>query len=54
MIRVSISKILEIDPIRVNIKATTAEKLGFIGRNEGVCTQAVVSLRYYDWREDYK
>jgi len=52
--REQISKILEIDPIRANIKATTAEKLGFIGRNEGVCTQAVVSLRYYDWREDYK
>jgi 2-C-methyl-D-erythritol 2,4-cyclodiphosphate synthase len=30
---------------RVTIKATTTEKLGFIGREEGVLASAVVLLR---------
>ena len=29
---------------QVNIKATTTEHLGFIGRNEGIAAQAVVLL----------
>ena len=29
---------------RVNIKATTTEKLGFIGREEGIAVHAVVLL----------
>jgi 2-C-methyl-D-erythritol 2,4-cyclodiphosphate synthase len=29
---------------RVNVKATTTEKLGFIGRREGVAAQAVVTV----------
>ncbi len=33
----------------VNIKATTAEKMGFIGRKEGVAVQAVATLRFYRW-----
>ncbi len=44
-----ISKILSIEPIRVNIKATTTEKLGFIGRKEGVAVEAVATLKYYNW-----
>ncbi|WP_264336406.1 MULTISPECIES: 2-C-methyl-D-erythritol 4-phosphate cytidylyltransferase [unclassified Wolbachia] len=40
-----ISKILEIDGEFVNVKATTAEKLGSIGRNEGVAAYASVLLR---------
>jgi 2C-methyl-D-erythritol 2,4-cyclodiphosphate synthase len=28
----------------VNIKATTTEHLGFVGRNEGLAAQAVVLL----------
>lgn len=39
-----ISKILEINDELVNIKATTAEKLGSIGRNEGIATYASVLL----------
>lgn len=35
---------LEIAPTVVNIKATTTERLGFIGREEGIAAQAVVLL----------
>jgi len=34
---------------RLNIKATTAEKLGFVGRKEGVTVHAVATLGYFDW-----
>ena len=34
----------------VNIKATTAEKLGFIGRKEGVTVHTVANLTYLDWK----
>lgn len=36
----------------VNIKATTSEKLGFIGRKEGVTVHAVATLSYYNWQEN--
>jgi 2-C-methyl-D-erythritol 2,4-cyclodiphosphate synthase len=29
---------------RVNVKATTTEKMGFLGRGEGLAAQAVVLL----------
>ena len=35
---------LEIVPERVNVKATTTEKLGFAGREEGIVAHAVVLL----------
>jgi 2-C-methyl-D-erythritol 4-phosphate cytidylyltransferase/2-C-methyl-D-erythritol 2,4-cyclodiphosphate synthase len=40
----SISRTLEIDSEFVNIKATTAEKLGSIGRSEGIAAHASVLL----------
>jgi 2-C-methyl-D-erythritol 4-phosphate cytidylyltransferase/2-C-methyl-D-erythritol 2,4-cyclodiphosphate synthase len=43
-----VSKILGISSIKTNIKATTTEKLGFIGRKEGVAVQAVASLKYIE------
>lgn len=44
-IRKRISEILWCDPDQVSVKATTTEKLGFVGREEGVAAMAVVSLR---------
>ncbi|PAF46789.1 hypothetical protein BKH46_06100 [Helicobacter sp. 12S02634-8] len=49
-IRQSIASLLHTDLNRINIKATTTEHLGFIGRKEGICTQANVHLRFIDWR----
>ncbi len=48
-IRKTLSSILNIEPSRVNIKATTTEKLGFIGRGEGVGVIANANLKYFDW-----
>jgi 2-C-methyl-D-erythritol 4-phosphate cytidylyltransferase/2-C-methyl-D-erythritol 2,4-cyclodiphosphate synthase len=45
----TIARILGIAPFRVNIKATTTEKLGFVGRKEGVAVMATASLKYFDW-----
>jgi 2-C-methyl-D-erythritol 4-phosphate cytidylyltransferase/2-C-methyl-D-erythritol 2,4-cyclodiphosphate synthase len=42
--KISIAEILEIEKTRVNIKATTTEKLGFLGRGEGVAVQAVAGV----------
>ncbi len=47
--RKKLSEILGINASRVNIKATTTEKLGFIGRGEGVGVIANANLKYYDW-----
>lgn len=41
----TIAKILGIEADDVSIKATTTEKLGFEGREEGISAQAVVLIR---------
>ncbi|MCH4168858.1 MAG: 2-C-methyl-D-erythritol 2,4-cyclodiphosphate synthase [Streptococcaceae bacterium] len=41
----NIADILQISTEQVNIKATTSEKMGFIGREEGMGAQAVVLLK---------
>jgi 2-C-methyl-D-erythritol 4-phosphate cytidylyltransferase/2-C-methyl-D-erythritol 2,4-cyclodiphosphate synthase len=39
-----IAEILGLAPSRVSVKATTTEKLGFLGRGEGMAAQAVVTV----------
>ncbi len=39
-----LSEILNLEKTKINFKATTHEKLGTLGRGEGIAAQAVVSL----------
>ncbi|SDC48299.1 2-C-methyl-D-erythritol 2,4-cyclodiphosphate synthase [Shouchella lonarensis] len=42
--RAQIATLLETDITNVGVKATTTEKLGFVGRKEGMACQAVILL----------
>ena len=44
-IRKSISDILQCDISRVSVKATTGERMGFVGREEGIAVYSVVLLK---------
>lgn len=44
-IRASLAAGLAVDDQRVNVKATTGEGMGFVGREEGVAALAVATLR---------
>ena len=41
----NIAEVLGIQPEQVNIKGTTTEKLGFVGREEGIAASAVCLVR---------
>ncbi len=43
-IRREVAQLLEVPEDRVNVKATTTERLSFLGRREGIAAQAVVLL----------
>lgn len=43
--KINISKVLNTDTKDINIKATTTEKLGFIGRGEGIAAQSICLLK---------
>lgn len=43
--RQRIAEVLRADAGRVNVKATTTEKLGFVGRKEGIACHAVVLMQ---------
>src|SRR5688572_15328372 len=40
----SLSRLLSLPEGRVNVKATTTDHLGFIGRGEGICAMAIVAI----------
>jgi 2-C-methyl-D-erythritol 2,4-cyclodiphosphate synthase len=42
--RQQLASLLEVSPQQVNLKATTTERLGFLGRAEGIAAQAAVLL----------
>lgn len=44
-IRDSVAAMLDLPAGQVNIKATTTDHLGFVGRGEGICAMAVVCIR---------
>ncbi len=48
----NIAKCLGIECNQVNVKATRGEKLGYVGRSEGVLAQAVVMLKKGDNNEN--
>ncbi|MBS9782416.1 MAG: bifunctional 2-C-methyl-D-erythritol 4-phosphate cytidylyltransferase/2-C-methyl-D-erythritol 2,4-cyclodiphosphate synthase [Arcobacter sp.] len=50
-IKNSISKLINLKPQFINIKATTSEKMGYIGRNEGVSVHSIATLKYYNWKK---
>jgi len=41
----SIARLLDLPEGHVNVKATTADHLGFIGRGEGLCAMAIVLVQ---------
>lgn len=43
--RLNISKVLNTDIDNINVKATTTEKLGFIGREEGISSYSICLLK---------
>ncbi len=47
----TLSSIIEVPKHKINIKATTSESMGFVGREEGIMVKTAVSIKYYDWRE---
>jgi 2-C-methyl-D-erythritol 2,4-cyclodiphosphate synthase len=47
-IRERLARALGLDPRRVNVKASTGEGMGFVGRREGVAALAVASLKNTD------
>jgi len=48
----NLSDILDLPRHKINIKAKTAEKMGAIGRMEGMASQCVATLRYFDWSKE--
>ncbi|MCM8731402.1 bifunctional 2-C-methyl-D-erythritol 4-phosphate cytidylyltransferase/2-C-methyl-D-erythritol 2,4-cyclodiphosphate synthase [Hephaestia sp. GCM10023244] len=44
-IRARIAELLGLGPDQVSIKATTTERLGFVGRGEGIAAQAIATVR---------
>ena len=42
--KLNISKIMNISKNKISIKATTNEKIGLIGKGEGIAAESIVSI----------
>jgi 2-C-methyl-D-erythritol 2,4-cyclodiphosphate synthase len=51
-IRERLAAVLGLEPRRVNVKASTGEGIGFVGRGEGVAALAIASVRVGGRRGD--
>jgi len=47
-IKQKLAEVLEVEGTRVNVKASTGEGMGFVGRGEGVAALAIAGLRRVD------
>lgn len=45
----NLSVLLELPKFKINIKAKSAEKMGAIGRAEGMASYCIATLKYFDW-----
>jgi len=44
--KLNIARVLKIKTSQINIKATTNEKIGFIGQGKGIAAESIISLNY--------
>lgn len=45
LMKITLAQLLKVDTADVGIKATTNEKMGYVGRQEGVCAYAVALIQ---------
>ena len=43
--KINILKLLEINNNKIAIKATTNEKIGFIGKGEGIAAESIIQIK---------
>ena len=46
----NIARLLDLPAGHVNVKATTTDHLGFLGRGEGICAMAIVAVEFGESR----